>query len=281
MKYEISKTARALIFFPVLLLSMPHVMALMVSGHDAAKPARKITVTFKIDLTGEMKNMKDPASAGIRGNVAPLSWDKTYAMTDADHDNMYEATITFESGANALQLEYKFIHDQSVWETSDNRILSTAAVSTILPVAKWNDGPAVVMSEHAKDSIAQSKLYHEIAAMDSVLFTAYNRQDIEKIKTMFDEDLEFYHDQGGLTTYDQNIESLQTLFAKGYNVQRRLLKETLEVFPVKDYGAIEIGAHEFCHVENGKMDCGTFKFLMIWRWKDGAWKITRVASYDH
>ncbi len=44
---------------------------------------------------------------------------------------------------------------------------------------------------------------------------------------------------------------------------------------------MEIGAHQFCHEENGKMDCGTFQFLMIWQKKDGEWKITRVASYDH
>ncbi|MBK9730662.1 MAG: nuclear transport factor 2 family protein [Chitinophagaceae bacterium] len=173
------------------------------------------------------------------------------------------------------------MHDNSSWEETDNRVLTAENQVTVLKVAQWNDGPAKTMDQHVKDSIEQRNLYNEIAFMDSVLFEAYNTQNIEKVKTIFDEDLEFYHDKGGLTSYDQNIKSLQENFAKGYNVQRRLVKGTLEVYPVKDYGAMEIGAHEFCHVENGEMDCGTFKFLMIWQKKEGVWKITRVASYDH
>ncbi|MGB3075063.1 MAG: nuclear transport factor 2 family protein [Chitinophagales bacterium] len=249
------------------------------SGKTVSK--RKVTVTFLLDLSNEMKNVKDISTIGIRGSVLPLSWEKTYAMSDKNHDHVYEATVTFEIITKDLLLEYKFMHDNSSWEETDNRVLTAENQVTVLKVAQWNDGPAKTMDQHVKDSIEQRNLYYEIAFMDSVLFEAYNTQNIEKVKTIFDEDLEFYHDKGGLTSYDQNIKSLQENFAKGYNVQRRLVKGTLEVYPVKDYGAMEIGAHEFCHVENGEMDCGTFKFLMIWQKKEGVWKITRVASYDH
>lgn len=267
--------------FSALLLHLAFSQAGKATQTATAGSKKKIVVTFKLDLSEEMKNVQDVSTVGIRGNVLPLSWEKTYRMSDADHDHIYEATVTFEITTPSLQLEYKFMHDGSGWETTDNRLLTTQATTTDLPVARWNDGPAILMSQREKDSVAQRKLYREIEVMDSALFAAYNTQDIEKIKTFFDEDLEFYHDKGGLTNYDQNIGSISTLFAKGYNIQRQLVKGTLEVYPVKDYGAMEIGAHEFCHVENGKMDCGTFKFLMIWRWKDGTWKITRVASYDH
>lgn len=275
------KTINRAALFSALLMNLAFAQANMATHPATAGSKKKITVTFKLDLSEEMKNVQDASTVGIRGNVLPLSWEKTYLMPDADHDHIYEASIPFEITTTPLQLEYKFMHDAAGWETTDNRLLTINAAATNLPVARWNDGPAVLMSQQEKDSIAQRKLFREIEVMDSVLFAAYNTQDIEKVKTIFDEDLEFYHDKGGLTNYDQNIESLSTLFAKGYNIQRHLVKGTLEVYPVKDYGAMEIGAHEFCHVENGKMDCGTFKFLMIWRWKDGAWKITRVASYDH
>ena len=33
--------------------------------------------------------------------------------------------------------------------------------------------------------------------------------------------------------------------------------------------------------ENGKDDCGTFKFAMIWRKDDETWKLSRVISYGH
>ncbi|MEP7128947.1 MAG: nuclear transport factor 2 family protein, partial [Chitinophagales bacterium] len=236
---------------------------------------------FLLDLSNEMKNVKDISTIGIRGSVLPLSWEKTYAMSDKDHNHIYETTITFEINTTDLRLEYKFMHDNASWEETDNRLLTAGNSATVLKVAQWNDGPVKTMDQHAKDSIEQRNLFNEIAFMDSVLFEAYNTQNMENLKTFFDEDLEFYHDKGGLTLYDQNMENFKEGFAKGFKVQRKLVKGSLEVYPIKDYGAMEIGAHEFCHEEDGAMDCGTFKFLMIWQKKNGEWKITRVASYGH
>jgi hypothetical protein len=117
--------------------------------------------------------------------------------------------------------------------------------------------------------------------MDSVLFNAFNTHDFEKIKDLFTDDLEFYHDLGGLTNYAQNMESFKTHFVQIPDLHRDLVPGTLEVYPVKDYGAMEIGSHRFCHNENGQPVCGVFKFVMIWRKKDGQWKISRVVSYGH
>ena len=68
---------------------------------------------------------------------------------------------------------------------------------------------------------------------------------------------------------------------KEFKLTRQLVHGTLEVHPLKDYGAIEIGTHQFRHIENGKEEVGTFKFLMIWQKKDNQWRISRVVSYDH
>jgi hypothetical protein len=35
------------------------------------------------------------------------------------------------------------------------------------------------------------------------------------------------------------------------------------------------------HIENGKDDCGTFKFLQIWKHTADGWKLARVVSYGH
>jgi hypothetical protein len=53
------------------------------------------------------------------------------------------------------------------------------------------------------------------------------------------------------------------------------------VHPIEGYGAIEIGKHRFKHIENGKLEIGTFKFVMIWKNDNGNWRISRVISYDH
>jgi hypothetical protein len=44
---------------------------------------------------------------------------------------------------------------------------------------------------------------------------------------------------------------------------------------------MEIGRHRFCHKENGKDDCGSFGFAMVWRKTGASWKISRVLSYGH
>jgi hypothetical protein len=121
----------------------------------------------------------------------------------------------------------------------------------------------------------------DILAMDKKLFDAFNGRDLETFKVVFDPALEFFHDTGGLAGYDKSIENTKRLFANAGDLKRELLLETLEVYPIKDYGAIQTGSHRFCHTENGKPDCGTFKFLQIWKNTKGAWTLVRVVSYGH
>jgi len=138
---------------------------------------------------------------------------------------------------------------------------------------------------HAQSDLSQQppvkSLYKEIEQMDSLLFEAFNNRTLDKIKTLFTSDLEFYHDKSGLTGYQQNMEAFATLFKSSSDLRRDLVKGSLEVYPVKDYGAIQTGMHRFCHTENGKQICGTFKFVHIWQKQNGVWKISRVVSYDH
>lgn len=126
-------------------------------------------------------------------------------------------------------------------------------------------------------------LYDTIASMDSVLFDAFNSHDLNKLGNFFASELEFYHDKGGLTFYNQTMQNFGSLFEKNKTtgLRRDLVKGSLEVYPIKDFGAVEICLHTFCHVENGKNDCGTFKNVMLWQKKKEGWKITRIISYDH
>lgn len=136
--------------------------------------------------------------------------------------------------------------------------------------------------DHAGKVSAQGiSLYREIIKADSILFHAFNTRDLATIKKLFSEDLEFYHDLGGLSNYEQNIASTTDLFGRDYVLERKLVPGTAEVYPINDYGAVMIGEHEFCHEENGRMDCGTFKFVHIWKKQDGAWELTRVVSVGH
>ena len=141
--------------------------------------------------------------------------------------------------------------------------------------------PAVIPAKEER-SVGES-LYDTIVHMDSVMFDAFNAHNLEKLKATFSEDLEFYHDKDGLAGYTKTMENFKRIFEdkKLVTLKREMVKGSLEVYPIYDYGAVEICRHRFCHLENGKNDCGIFKNIMIWHRKDGQWKVSRVISYDH
>jgi ketosteroid isomerase-like protein len=124
-------------------------------------------------------------------------------------------------------------------------------------------------------------LHDEILQQDTAMFDAFNAHQLDKVAAYFDDGLEFYHDQGGLSGKRESLAGIKGMFDQNNGMRRDLVPGTFEVYPIKDYGAIEIGAHRFCHQENGKDDCGVFKFLHVWQKQHGGWRITRVISYGH
>lgn len=138
-----------------------------------------------------------------------------------------------------------------------------------------------VRAQEKKVAPTSATLYHEIEQMDEIVFDAFNRKEFAKFKSLFTEDLEWFQDNGGLLSYETVFTNFENMFQNENKLTRKLVPGSLEVHPVKDYGAIQIGVHEFRHMENGKEEIGTFKFLMIWKKKDNQWKISRVVSYDH
>jgi Domain of unknown function (DUF4440) len=138
-----------------------------------------------------------------------------------------------------------------------------------------------VNAQEKKVAQTPQELYNEIAHMDSVIFGYFNTQQFEPFKALFTKDLEWFQDNDGLVPYNTVFKNFKTTFNKPFKLSRQLVSGSLEVHPIKNYGAIEIGVHQFKHIENGKEETGTFKFVMLWQKKDGQWKISRVISYDH
>jgi ketosteroid isomerase-like protein len=136
-------------------------------------------------------------------------------------------------------------------------------------------------AQEKKVAPTSKELFTTIAHMDSVLFNAYNNQDLRTFKSLFTEDLEWFQDNAGLVPAKTIFENVEANFKKEHKLSRNLVEGSLEVHPIKDYGAIEIGVHKFRHIENGQEETATFKFLMIWKKAGNAWKISRVVSYDH
>jgi hypothetical protein len=128
---------------------------------------------------------------------------------------------------------------------------------------------------------SQAELDKALTALDAALFDAYNKCDLEKFGALIDENVEFYHDQGGVTLGRAAlVESVKNNICG--KVTRELVPGTLQVFYMKGYGAIEMGVHRFHHPGHEDTEgVGEGRFVHLWQYKDGAWRITRVLSYDH
>lgn len=138
---------------------------------------------------------------------------------------------------------------------------------------------------------ASRELLAELAEKDRIFFDAvFNKCDIETIGNFITEDFEFYHDKWGLTATSrtQFVESIKNLCARqktgeDYRARRELVEGSMEVYPLNKYGAIQIGAHRFYRITEGKGEKLTevAKFTHVWKQDESGWKISRVLSYDH
>jgi ketosteroid isomerase-like protein len=127
-------------------------------------------------------------------------------------------------------------------------------------------------------------LFDTVAAQDKNLFDAYNACDLKTLGEMVSEDLEFYHDQTGLARGRAPfLAAIQNNICG--KVHRMLAPGSLEAYPLKTYGAVEIGEHVFCPAAHPEQcdpkTSGIAKFTMLWQHTDAGWKLTRVISYAH
>jgi ketosteroid isomerase-like protein len=164
-----------------------------------------------------------------------------------------------------------------------NTISTILLILTIGIVAiPCNAQKSTTITESKPYTPVSKELFDTIVKMDGVVFDAANKGDLEKLKTLFAEDLEFFHDTGGLDNYAKTMENFQRIFTNYGYTKRVLVEGSIEVYPIKDYGAIQTGVHKFCRLENGELiNCGTYKFTHIWKNTPTGWKISRVISYGH
>jgi hypothetical protein len=121
------------------------------------------------------------------------------------------------------------------------------------------------------------ELYNAIVHMDSVYFNAYNSCDMKTQAAIYSDSIEFYHDKGGLMTSKKDLlDAIQKNICG--KVTRVLVKGSIEVYPIKGYGAVEIALHRFINHEEGNSESKPDKFIVVWRHKDDKWQITRVIS---
>jgi hypothetical protein len=123
----------------------------------------------------------------------------------------------------------------------------------------------------------ESKALHDtIARMDSIFFDAYNSCKMDVVESLISDSMEFYHDRGGLSTSKKDI----VVAIKNnicHKVRREVLKGSIEVYNIPNFGAVEMGAHRFHNLVE-KSTSRFAKFVLIWHRENGQWKLYRIIS---
>ncbi|MEE9363471.1 MAG: DUF3471 domain-containing protein [Cellulophaga sp.] len=137
----------------------------------------------------------------------------------------------------------------------------------------------------------KSELYQSIIKMDAILFNdGFNKCLLKEMSAYISDDLEFYHDKGGITNSKEAfMTAMQNNICSNWDKKpiRKLTENNNFVFPLyKDgilYGAIQNGVHEFYIKEANKelYLTSTAKFTHVWLLENEKWQIKRVLSYDH
>ncbi len=130
----------------------------------------------------------------------------------------------------------------------------------------------------AQDAARSGPLYDELARMDRALFeAAFVTCDADKFRAIFTEDAEFYHDRTG-ASYGKEARTMKSC-PRENGVTRTLVPGSLEVYPMKGYGAVQIGRHIFRRA--GEPGSEVAQFVHLWKREGDTWKLARVLSFDH
>lgn len=143
---------------------------------------------------------------------------------------------------------------------------------------------------HASAQTTADSVTAVILHLDSGFWNAYNRCETGAFKNYLEDDVEFYHDKGGITTgAPALIQSLEKNLCSNanYHLRREAVTGTVKVYIMQQnnetYGAIITGEHLFYITQDDKPEFldGDANFTHLWLLKNNVWKMTRILSYNH
>jgi hypothetical protein len=150
-------------------------------------------------------------------------------------------------------------------------------IGLLLLIILCNAGKASAQSPGYKPDDQQ--LYDTIAHLDSVFFGYYNTCDVnlDKYAAFYSDSLEFFHDTGGFMDSKAEVVEGTRKYVCGHTT-RILVPGSIEVYPIKNYGAVEMGMHSFHNSLEPDAPSHPAKFVAVWKLEKAGWKIKKIIS---
>ena len=100
---------------------------------------------------------------------------------------------------------------------------------------------------------------------------------LKKQESIYSDTIEFFHDKAGLINSKSEI-ILGTKNNICGKVTRYIIPGSIEVYPIHNYGAVEIGFHRFYNNQEPDAASKPSKFIIVWKKEKENWTITKVVS---
>ena len=154
-------------------------------------------------------------------------------------------------------------------------------IVAVLTVAEASASPVVAQQTTTAPTDAEAAL----RAADAGYWRAYNACDAAGMSAYIADDVEFYHDKGGLTRTKQAlVDSTMKGICGNPNFRiRRVADANIRFDPIPGYGGVLSGDHLFFATEPGmpERQTGRATFVALWHVDQGHWTMTRVLSLSH
>jgi hypothetical protein len=135
-------------------------------------------------------------------------------------------------------------------------------------------------------SLVRAAPEQDVTQADDRFWHGYNSCDLPALGELLTDDVEFYHDQTGLTVgRTAVVESLRRgpCGDPKSRLRRELVSGTLQFHPLAGGYALMSGQHRFVVVEPGKPERigSQAEFMTVWKQDHDRWRMHRILSYAH
>jgi ketosteroid isomerase-like protein len=240
-------------------------------------------------------------SAGVRTNKAEILADVRKGADPAEPPTAYSAEdVSVQQYGDIAIVAFRLVGKAGGDSPETLNFLNTGTFlkrngewraiawqATRMALAPAQDAPVNL----TPGATARPGLAEEIRQADAEFFRAFfDTCDIDTVRRYIADDFEMIHDKGGIvaTSGAQLVEETvdkckRQAEGTDFLSTRKLVPDTLKVYPIQQDGAIATGSHTFYAVKAGEPDrlTETGQFTTFWKQVDGQWKMMRALSYDH